>query len=71
MVENEKKEEAALSSLLELETKCPECKGNGYWEGRGRCTECHGCGVVPTELGKRVLELFRHHRRTALQDDGW
>lgn len=70
MTENEKNELAALERLPALETACPECDGKGHWAKRGRCDECHGAGVVPTEFGKRVLNLIRHNRRTVFLDDG-
>lgn len=71
MSENEKKEDAALEKLPELETVCLECEGKGYWAKRGRCDQCHGIGLVPTEFGKRVLDLIRHNRRIVLLgDDG-
>ena len=69
MSENEKKEEAALDKLPELETVCPECDGRCFWEKRGRCQKCNGIGVVPTEFGRRVLELVVHHRQKILLED--
>jgi DnaJ-class molecular chaperone len=62
MAENEKKEEAGLEKLLELETVCPECNGRGSWKKAGVCDRCNGHGAVPTEFGERILALIQNNR---------
>jgi hypothetical protein len=69
MTEDERKEEKAMEELPELETVCPECEGRRSWPKYGICQECKGMGVVPTEFGKRVLDLVLHHRRRIVLDD--
>lgn len=64
MSENEKKEEAALESLPELEMVCTRCNGTG--EGADRGVDCHYCcgsGYIPTEFGHKVLALVAHNIR--------
>jgi hypothetical protein len=66
MAENERKEEAAMESLPELETLCSACEGdpdyNGNPSGPWRpCGSCGGAGHIPTEFGEKVLALIRHN----------
>ncbi len=71
MAENERKEEAALGSLPELETACRLCDGEGrvHEEGKWRrCGCCDGAGYEPTEFGERVLNLLRHNFRPMRED---
>jgi len=57
-----------LHNLLPpLETRCPRCEGMGHSEEQGEsdfgCSKCGGAGYLPTEDGKRVLNLMRHNFR--------
>lgn len=66
MSENEKKEEAALERLSELETVCPRCEGDSEYNGNPcgpwrPCGVCGGTGHLPTEFGEKVLRLIRHN----------
>ena len=62
-----------LARDLPLETLCPVCHGSGgddssYPEQRWRCGTCKGVGFVPTEFGKKIVELMRHNFKPMLQD---
>ena len=49
---------------LELEKLCPDCEGRRGERERGEwyvCNKCSGAGLVPTGLGKKVFDLFRHN----------
>lgn len=51
--------DSALPSVgraSDLEVTCNECGGSG-----GDCPECDGIGTLPTEAGKRVLDLVTRH----------
>jgi hypothetical protein len=66
MTENERREEEILEQLPELETVCPECRGEhdyngnpcGPWEP---CGSCNGIRYLPTVFGEKVLRLVRHN----------
>lgn len=50
--------------LPEFERPCPSCNGSGRWRGKDQwhtCQECDGMGMLPTDLGQRVLELVRRN----------
>jgi len=52
--------------LPEFERPCPSCGGAGRWRGMDQwhpCQECDGLGMLPTDLGQRVLELVRRNVR--------
>lgn len=57
------------NELTELECVCSVCNGNkgshtGEEEsGWSDCYNCNGSGYVPTEAGKRILDLMRHNSR--------
>jgi len=66
MSENERKEEAALQELPELETACPECESDADYNGNPcgswrPCGYCGGARYVPTDFGEKVLALIRHN----------
>jgi hypothetical protein len=54
---------------LELEVRCKECEGTGgladsidrSWSN---CAGCKGAGWIPTDLGKRILDLMKHNAVT-------
>lgn len=56
--------ETKTSALPILEVICEHCHGEGgtnaytYWE---KCSCCNGAGYIPTEDGKRLLDLMRHN----------
>lgn len=61
---------------LVLESKCPICEGAGGHEERRQwqsCYFCDGAGYLPTESGKRILDLVRHNfailHRNAVETD--
>ncbi len=55
--------------IPDLEAICPSCKGEGRFSDNPPhdftdCFKCDGAGYVPTESGKKVLNLMRHNFRT-------
>ncbi len=74
MSESEKRNEPEdwADRLPELEALCQRCDGEGtigYADGkRYRCPVCNGAGYEPTEFGRRVLDLMRHHLRPMHED---
>jgi hypothetical protein len=64
------------SQLPPLETVCPHCEGRGgdnevgtsRWED---CVTCWGAGHLPTEFGKKVLELIQHNLRFRAREASW
>jgi DnaJ-class molecular chaperone len=53
-----------LDSIPDLEAVCGTCKGAGYFtEQRTEyaCYDCNGAGYLPTEAGKKILDLMRHN----------
>lgn len=55
-------------ALPALETECWKCEGDGNnfyalesFKGYKVCDECGGSGYLPTQAGRRVLELVRHN----------
>lgn len=60
---------ADAQQLPELETLCKFCKGRGGETERRewhKCGVCKGTGYVPTEAGKRLLDLVRHNLQAML-----
>ena len=48
----------------EFQVFCDACEGTGDDTGYGggeRCKQCNGAGFVPTELGRKILELVRNN----------
>jgi hypothetical protein len=63
-----------LEELLPLYTECEKCDGSGTWRQSsqdgprrsssiGPCPDCESIGAIPSEEGKRVLELVRRWRQ--------
>lgn len=53
-----------MQQLPDLEILCPHCKGMRIINGEKHyqtCSNCKGSGFVPTEEGKKILELMRHN----------
>jgi hypothetical protein len=46
----------SVGAASDLEVKCRACEGKG-----GDCDDCDGAGTVPTEAGRRVLDLVMRH----------
>jgi DnaJ-class molecular chaperone len=58
-----------------LETRCPECRGEGGNRDHGHwreCYECHGARTCLTEAGEKVFDVMRHRfdflLRRAIED---
>lgn len=52
------------ATVERLETPCPICEGSAGHAEQGEwvsCGYCSGAGYLPTEDGKRVLDLIRHN----------
>ena len=61
-------------SLPELDTKCPNCQGEGvlHWDERSEpleCPKCLGVGYIPTEDGRRLLDFFQRHLVLEIEDE--
>jgi hypothetical protein len=58
---------------LELETICPGTTGEGCTLGRnksgGTCGTCHGRGIVPTLLGRKILAFVISHAAQYRKDN--
>ncbi|HWE95886.1 MAG TPA: hypothetical protein VG269_18125 [Tepidisphaeraceae bacterium] len=58
---------------VELESACERCHGDGGWGGEEECRawhwcgKCGGAGYEPTEFGRKVLSLMRHHFKPMLE----
>lgn len=51
-----------------LEEKCPECEDGEIEEDDGstsECWKCYGLGLLPTELGRRVMDFLARRRYAA------
>lgn len=50
---------------IELENPCFPCFARGYnlepEIGKVTCVHCDGAGFIPTQIGKRILDLIRHN----------
>ncbi|MEO2088514.1 MAG: hypothetical protein ABGY75_03325 [Gemmataceae bacterium] len=60
------------ADIPELETRCEECKGQGYFEAMYEnavdpCGNCFGAGYIPTALGRKVWAFFRHQSRATVE----
>jgi hypothetical protein len=54
------------NQLPELELRCRQCRGEGWYTDSGdrvTCETCDGAGYELTEFGVRVLRLVRHNFR--------
>ncbi|MBL9114000.1 MAG: hypothetical protein JNJ83_03265 [Verrucomicrobiaceae bacterium] len=54
----------ATEPLFPLEERCYFCRGVGREdtiEGEWVCDACNGSGMMPTELGQRILALVARH----------
>lgn len=59
------------SLLPDLEKVCEVCSGKKYAYSSEEdafpdCSNCNGSGFVPTESGKRILDLLRHNSRVSV-----
>jgi DnaJ-class molecular chaperone len=49
----------AADTSRPLELQCKACNGAGWFEdGVFICRECDGAGYIPTEDGRRILDLM-------------
>jgi DnaJ-class molecular chaperone len=52
---------------IDLEDRCDHCHGYGDIEDEEhdfeltKCSKCGGKGVIPTEVGKSILEFVKRH----------
>jgi DnaJ-class molecular chaperone len=52
--------------IPQLEIRCSECGGIGSYTERYQrynCPSCDGAGYLPTEAGKKILEIIKHNLR--------
>lgn len=48
---------------IEFERECGKCYGTGgRYTGKG-CERCGDTGIVPTELGERLIEFLEHQKQ--------
>jgi DnaJ-class molecular chaperone len=56
--------QATFDDKPDLEVVCSTCDGAGFFTEQRReypCHKCNGAGYLPTEAGKKILDLMRHN----------